>query len=747
MRVLWLTNKGYPVRGGAQITNIAFLKKLSEKFDYKCHIYSLFPIKKAIFYGNVKLDTFRDLHELKVMILELKPDILISTMDISHDVVKLAKLFNIPSIVYMHSFEYCPPTMEEKRAWKISLTGEYPTEQEIEYVLKEADSIVVNSSYLEKRFRKNYDVDSRVIYPEFMKDEVLIDNRPPLKDQYITGVCGYAYKGAGIFYELARVLGNERFLLVGNVDHRCLKHLKERDNIKVLAFAPLKQFLKMSKIVLVPSQWPEPFGRIAVEAMANGIPTLVSLTGGLKEIVGNSSLGVRQFRDLNAWQKKLAELLSSEKTRELNSREGARVSGKFLKDKSTDELNGLMKRLVANKKPNFSVKKTIAFCGTAGEKTAFSSINLKWLSMLKKENNYAVSNLENPNQFYKLPVDYFVHHDYRHNFNEVSLPDEGKFIAVRTWDFGKFPVRWAAKINGECDQLWVYSKWVKKQALKSGIFSQKVKVIPLGVDDKTFKPGGGKYPLRTEKKFKFIFVGATVIRKGVDVLLKAYGQAFRPEEDVCLVIKDHSEDVFYSGIKFKDEIPKLTNDEKYPELIYINRYLSAEELASLYRACDVAVLPYRAEGFSMSILEAMACGIPPIVPNFGACLDFCTSSNSFLVPVRRINVPVKGGFMINTLGFREDVEEVDFCEVPVDTLARFLRKVFNTSRRELEGKSREGVKTAHSCFKWSDSMLVMKKHLEELDGYRTPVRLRRKRVEMRKNRKKFEIARGIFLNR
>jgi glycosyltransferase involved in cell wall biosynthesis len=681
------------------------------------------------------------------MVRELKPEVIISTMGVSDYVVKLAKLFNIPILVYMHSFEYCPPNMKEKKMWKISLASEYPTEQEVKFVLKEADSIVVNSHYLEKRFKNKYGVNSQVIYPEFIKNDLLIKDGSLLKDHYITGVCGYAYKGADIFYNLAKMFGNEEFLLAGNIDYRYLKYFREQENIKILPFTPLKKILKMSKIALVPSQWPEPFGRIAVEAMANGIPTLVSLTGGLGEIVNGSSLGVRGFRDVYAWQKRLERLLSSSQARQLNSQEGKRISERFLKNKSTNELNRLIKRLATSKKPNFDGKKTIALCGTTKEKTAYSSINFKWFNILKKEKNYSVLNLENPNEFYNLPVEYFVHHDYQSNFNEVSLPDEGKFIAVRTWDFGKFPIRWVKKINEECDQLWVYSNWVRKQAVKSEIIPQRVKVIPPGIDGNIFKPQGEKYPLPTKKRFKFIFIGATVLRKGVDILLKAYGQAFSPEEDVCLVIKDHSKDVFYSGVKLRDKILNLANDKNYPELVYITKYLSTEGLASLYRACDVGVFPYRAEGFSMSILEAMSCGVPSIVPNFGACLDFCTQSSSFLVSTRRINLPVKGNFIINTLGFREEVEEVDFCEVPIETLVSFLRKAFNISREELQRKSREGTKIAHTRFKWSDSIEIMKKNLKELDRYGTPVRLRRKRTEMQKYRGKFEFAKEIFLNR
>src|SRR3990172_2289083 len=747
MKVLWVSSKGYPLRGGAQKTAIAFLKILSKKFDHKSHIYSFFPIKRRLLYNGVKLNTFRDIHELKVMVRKLEPDIIISALDISHEVVRLTRIFNIPCIVYMPSFEYCPPNIKEKKKWKVSPSKDYPTKKEIKFVLNGADAIVVNSHFMKKRFKKQYGINSKVIYPEFLKNDLLLSSKSLDQGDYITGVCGYPYKGSDIFLNLAKTFRKEKFLLVGNTDFNYLQLFRKEENIKVLPFVSTKKFLKMSKILLVSSQWPEPFGRIAVEAMANGIPTLASLTGGLKEIVNCSSLGVREFRNVNAWRKKLEELLSFRNACELNSREGKTISEKFLKDSSTEQLNRLINTLIETKKPNFYGKKVIAFCGTTKEKTAYSSINFKWLNIFRKEKNYSVLSLENPNEFYNLPVDYFVHHDYQHNFNEVSLPAEGKFIAVRTWDFGKFPLNCVEKINEECDQLWVHSNWVKKQAIKSGIYSQKVKVIPLGIDENIFKHVGEKYHLPTEKNFKFIFVGATVLRKGIDILLQAYGQAFSPEEDVCLVIKDHSKDVFYSGIKYKKEILNLVNDKSYPELIYIDKFLSTEELASLYRACDVGVFPYRAEGFSIPILETMACGVPSIVPNFGACLDFCTPSNSFLVPVKRINVPVKGTFMINTLGLREEVEEVDFCEMSVDILASFLIKAFHTSNDELKRKSSAGVQVAHNNFKWSNSIAQIKKHLENLDEYKTPLRLRIKRIEMLKNRKKFEIAKEIFLTR
>jgi glycosyltransferase involved in cell wall biosynthesis len=747
MKVLWITDKGYPPAGGAQITNLAFLRKLSGKFDHDCRIFSLYPIKTRAQYGPVKLYTYRDTHELKLMITDWKPDIIIGTMNSIHHAVRIARHFNIPMVAYFHSYEYCPPNAAESRKWLIYPTREPISENDIQLVMDGTDALVVNSNYMRQRFEKVHKREFLVIYPEFIHEDFLIRSDRRSRAQYISGVCGYAYKGADIFLDLASQFGQEKFLLAGPVDYRYLKDFRRQANITLLPFTSIKKVLKQSKMVLVPSQWPEPFGRIAIEAMANGIPTIASRCGGLAEILRGSSMGVSHFRNIDAWRDKLGKLLQNNEAYRLNAPEGATLCRRYLQNRSTEQLDQLIKRLTAEKEPHFHHRKIIAFCGTTTEKTAYSHINATWSTLFEKEPGYSVFSMEDVRDPIQSPVDYFIHHDYQQPFDTVSPPEEGNFIAVRTWDFGPFPPRWVKKINEEFDQLWVYSQWTKHQAIQGGIVPSRVMVVPLGIDQDIFNPSGDRYPLPTTKKFKFLFVGAAILRKGIDILLKAYGQAFRPEDDVCLVIKDHSKDVFYRGEKFRDRILSLLEDEGYPELIYLDPYLSPSELASLYRTCDVAVFPYRAEGFSIPILEAMSCGVPSVVPNFGACLDFCTPDSSFLLPVRRIRAPVMGDFAINTLGFKERVNGVDFCEMSADTLAFGLKEVASMSSSELQKKSGKGVSLALGRYKWTDIVVQMKKHLARLESYKTPVRFQRSRLKTLQERRQFELAKAMFTNR
>ncbi len=65
----------------------------------------------------------------------------------------------------------------------------------------------------------------------------------------------------------------------------------------------------------------------------------------------------------------------------------------------------------------------------------------------------------------------------------------------------------------------------------------------------------------------------------------------------------------------------MAADPAAPAIVYLDGQLPEAELAALYRTCDLAVFPYRAEGFVLPILEAMASATPAIVPRLGPCLD------------------------------------------------------------------------------------------------------------------------------
>src|SRR5207248_7941098 len=116
------------------------------------------------------------------------------------------------------------------------------------------------------------------------------------------------------------------------------------------------------------------------------------------------------------------------------------------------------------------------------------------------------------------------------------------------------------------DEVWAYRSHVRDCYVDSGVPAERVRVVPLGVDTRTFRPGVPPLPLRTAKRFKFLFVGGTLWRKGFDILLAAYGRAFRAADDVYLVIKEMGAGTFYRGQTGEGHIARLRAQPGAPEI-------------------------------------------------------------------------------------------------------------------------------------------------------------------------------------
>lgn len=352
----------------------------------------------------------------------------------------------------------------------------------------------------------------------------------------------------------------------------------------------------------------------------------------------------------------------------------------------------------------------IAFQGRRDGRSAFGLINAQWSRALTRA-GYPVTDYAAGGSVPSV----LIHHDFESQFSRFAPPHGAKCVAVRTWDFGPFPPVWVEKINREFHQYWANSNWIATLARRSGVREDLVRLVPLGFDPDVFSPDGHRYPLPTEKGFRFLFVGGVSRRKGSDILLGAYQQAFTSSDDVCLVLKDHSGDLFYRDDAVRERIGQLREDPAAPEIVHLDAFLPDRDLAALYRSCDVAVFPYRAEGFCIPILEAMACGTPSIVPEFGACLDFCDSKTSHLVKARRIHAPVTRSFRV-ALGFEEEISEVDFCEVRKESLVEALRNAVGEAPEVWRLKADAGVARAHGKWTWEHATAVMMGQLQELLG-------------------------------
>jgi glycosyltransferase involved in cell wall biosynthesis len=129
---------------------------------------------------------------------------------------------------------------------------------------------------------------------------------------------------------------------------------------------------------------------------------------------------------------------------------------------------------------------------------------------------------------------------------------------------------------------------------------KKIRKITYGVDSKVFKPLKLTANELAKKKGKRVvfMVGGFNPRKGTDKLMEAFAQVVKRQPDVELWIcgKWH----FFNGEAFAKKLD-IANSVK------VLGHVPDSLLPIYYNLADLVVLPYRI-GFSLPVLEAMACG-------------------------------------------------------------------------------------------------------------------------------------------
>jgi glycosyltransferase involved in cell wall biosynthesis/tetratricopeptide (TPR) repeat protein len=297
-----------------------------------------------------------------------------------------------------------------------------------------------------------------------------------------------------------------------------------------------------------------------------------------------------------------------------------------------------------------------------------------------------------------------VRHEWPPSFRP---PDAGRWVLYQPWELGPIPADWVEPINRLVDEVWTPSTHAKDCFVASGIDPDKVVVVPQGVNPLRFNRGAQPLPLPTRKLFRFLFVGGTIRRKGADIALRAYVETFGRDDDVCLVVKDFGADSFYAEQGLREQIRALQSDPVAPEIVYLDEDLPDGAMPSLYAACDCLVAPYRAEGFGLPVAEAMACGLPVIVTDGGACSDFCDETVAYLVPAREVEQREA------RVGHLTTVAPPRYLEVDVHVLGQTMRRV-TESREEARVVGRRASERILRRFTWREAADAALERIERL---------------------------------
>jgi glycosyltransferase involved in cell wall biosynthesis len=141
------------------------------------------------------------------------------------------------------------------------------------------------------------------------------------------------HKGVQVVLDALVELDDVVLDICGDGDHRAELVAQVRDRglgrrVTFHGFTPhdeLAERYRSFDAVVIPSQtrpnWVEQYGRVAVEAMASGIPVLASSSGALPDVVGDAGILLPEA-DVGAWRTAIRSLASSPERRDLLRRAG-----------------------------------------------------------------------------------------------------------------------------------------------------------------------------------------------------------------------------------------------------------------------------------------------------------------------------------------------------------------------------------------------------------------------------------------
>lgn len=275
-----------------------------------------------------------------------------------------------------------------------------------------------------------------------------------------------------------------------------------------------------------------------------------------------------------------------------------------------------------------------------------------------------------------------------HQFDLLSrIGSRGKYYAFPFFELDTFSKREKIHLSTP-DTLFATSEWAKNVILENLNGKADVRVVPLGVDLSVFD--SRKYQNNICEKYIFINIGKWEIRKGHDILLQTFLNAFPNKEDVELWILAPEHTNSYSD---QQELVKWKNMyQSDPRIKLFNGVQNHTNVAELINKASCGIFPSRAEGWNLELLECMAMNKPVITTHYSAHTEFCNDNNAFLTRTNQLEKAYDGK------AFTGQGNWAKLGQKELDDMSEKMRYVYQNNIRT----NPEGLLTATN-YSWMNS--------------------------------------------
>lgn len=180
----------------------------------------------------------------------------------------------------------------------------------------------------------------------------------------------------------------------------------------------------------------------------------------------------------------------------------------------------------------------------------------------------------------------------------------------------------------------VFSQIQRELLASMGVRESKIAVIPNGVDTTKYCPGSNYTKSQVKTEFSaerlFVYQGRIAPEKNVESLLRAWKQSHMEDSSKLLIVGDgplrSSLEPFY-GSDFG--------------VIWLGFVAEEDRRIQILQGADVFILPSLVEGLSLSLLEAMACGLACLATNVGADGEVLAKGAGVVINTKTVRTQLK----------------------------------------------------------------------------------------------------------
>ncbi len=231
----------------------------------------------------------------------------------------------------------------------------------------------------------------------------------------------------------------------------------------------------------------------------------------------------------------------------------------------------------------------------------------------------------------------------------------------------------------------------------------KIIIIPHGVDTNIFRPMSKG--LKLDDTFTFIankgWSKGMEDRGGLQWVMKAFNEEFSDKDNVRMLAKINTS-YCPPGWNLDKEIDKTgIKEENAPQLCIFTENLEYTQLLELYCKGDCFVSATMGDAFNLPVAEGMACGLMPIVTNFGGQTDFVTKENGILVDYDLVDAP--------------DIlyENAKWAKIKMDELKKAMRWAYE-HQKEVAEKGKKATEEIKNNWSWTHSAEKLVKIIKEI---------------------------------